>query len=47
MDCFVASLLAMTEETTVIYVDSRQKEGPPERAFQKGHSGDRYQAVLL
>jgi hypothetical protein len=29
MDCFVASLLAMTEETIVIYVDTRQKEGPP------------------
>jgi hypothetical protein len=35
MDCFVASLLAMTEEDAgLIYDDTRQKEGPPKRAFE-------------
>ena len=48
MDCFVASLLAMTEEdATLIYDDTRQKEGPPKRAFEKSScQADRDQAVL-
>jgi hypothetical protein len=48
MDCFVASLLAMTEENaTLIYEETRQKEGPPKRASEKGScQADRDQAVL-
>ena len=48
MDCFVASLLAMTEEdATLIYGDAGQKEGPPKRAFEMGScQADRDQAVL-
>jgi hypothetical protein len=49
MDCFVASLLAMTveEDATLIYGETRQKEGPPKRAFKKSScQADRDQAVL-
>ena len=47
MDCFVASLLAMTENAASIYDDIRQKEGPPKRAFEKSScQADRDQAVL-
>jgi hypothetical protein len=47
MDCFVASLLAMTEEDAMtIYADARQKEGPPKRAFKNAVQADRDQAVL-
>jgi hypothetical protein len=48
MDCFVASLLAMTEEdATLIYEETRQKEGPPKAGLRKcSCQADRDQAVL-
>jgi hypothetical protein len=49
LDCFVASLRAMTWiKAELIYADARQKEGPPERAFEKSSwLNGRDQAVLV